>query len=89
MAKVKEAPAPTHYAIIFQGHNILRVPYTVKITVIDNAIVTIECGEKANLNIRDLCRKFEMKHPTNIEDVAGIIKLEMIKRNEYVREVRQ
>ena len=85
MAKKEEK----NFAIVFQGKTWNRTPYTVSIKVVDAKIQAIDINGKPNLHVQDLCKKFEQKHPENIEDVAGVIKLEMLKFNEYIKEVRQ
>lgn len=82
------AKVVTAYKITYQGRTYNRTPYTITIRVIDSKINAIDILGKPNLFVADLCRNFAVKKPANVEDVASVIKLEMLKHNEYVMEVR-
>ena len=82
MEKVKQQK------IVFHGKNIQSHLYTVNIDIVDKAIVGIEVKGKPNLFVKEMCDKFALKRPSNVRDVLAVIKLEMIKRCEFVKEVR-
>ena len=40
------------------------------------------------LSVKEICEKVARKRPENVRDVLAVVKLEMIKRCEFVKEVR-
>lgn len=78
----------TKFKITYQGKTYNRTPYTITIMVDDCRISAIDIIGRPNLFVADLCKNFAMKKPANVEDVANVIKLEMLKHNEYVMEIR-
>jgi len=83
MARAKE----DSYSIVYHGKTYNRTPYTITIKVVKSQIQDISIIGRANLFVSDLCKNFAAKKPKNIEDVANVIKLEMLKHNEYVKEM--
>lgn len=74
--------------IVFHGKNLQGHLYTVNIAIVDKAIKDISIMGKPNLFVKETCEKFARKRPANVRDVLAVIKLEMIKRCEFVKEVR-
>ena len=74
--------------IVFHGKNLQGHLYTVNIDIVDKSIVGINVLGKPNLFVKEVCEKFARKRPGNVRDVLAVVKLEMIKRCEFVKEVR-
>ena len=79
---------PKQQKIVFHGKNLQGHLYTVSVDVVDGAIVAIKVNGKPNLFVKEICEKFALKRPENVRDVLAVVKLEMIKRCEFVKEVR-
>ena len=79
---------PKSKKIVFHGKNLQGHLYTVNIDIVDGAIFGIVIMGKPNLFVKEMCEKFARKRPKNVRDVLAVIKLEMIKRGEFVKEVR-
>ncbi len=74
--------------IVFHGKNLQGHLYTVDIDIVEKAIVSISILGRPNLFVKETCEKFARKRPSNVRDVLDVIKLEMIKRCEFIKEVR-
>lgn len=82
------AKKSSDFSVIFSGKTPMRNSYTIKFVIKENRIETIDIMGRANLFIQETCESFARKKPANFEDVLSVIKLEMIKRAEFVSEVR-
>lgn len=79
---------PKSQKIVFHGKNLQGHLYTVNIDIVDKAIVGIAVLGRPNLFVKEMCERFARKSPKNVRDVVACIKLEMIKRCEFQKEVR-
>ncbi len=88
MKKDQKPNAVKQQKIVFHGKNLQGHLYTVNIDIVDGAIVGIVVNGRPNLFVKEICEKFARKRPENVRDVLAVVKLEMIKRCEFVKEVR-
>lgn len=84
MAEKKNAKS----SVVFTGKTVMRNTYTITVIVDEGTIKEIKILGKPNLMVAETCQAFALKHPKNITDVLSVIKLEMIRHNEFVSEIR-
>ena len=71
------------FSRVLFGKTFVGNRYKIEFVVKNGQLEDIIYGKHINLHIIELCEKFKKKKTTHINDIVNLVKLQMIKLNEY------